>query len=105
MTLETGLCYPQKLAGLIGISGYIHDLESLINRAAPISKQQKILITHGTDDPLLPFLHVKKQIQKMKELGYNIEWHEFQKEHTIAGEEELKVIRDFAIKTYPENLI
>ena len=105
MTLEAGLCYPQKLAGLIGISGYIHNLEGLINRAASISKQQKILITHGTYDPLLPFLPVKKQMQKLKELGYSIEWHEFHKEHTIAGEEELKVIRDFARKPYQESLV
>jgi len=104
MTLEAGLCYPQRLAGLIGISGYIHDLEGLIKRASHISKQQKILITHGTYDPLLPFLSVKKQMQKLKELGYSIEWHEFQKEHTIAGEEELKVIRDFARKLYQESL-
>ncbi len=45
-----------------------------------------------------------QRLRALKELGYNIEWHEFQKEHTIAGEEELKVIRDFARKPYQESL-
>ena len=27
--------------------------------------------------------------------GLNIEWHEFMKPHTIAGEEEMRVIRKF----------
>ncbi|MDI9400351.1 MAG: alpha/beta hydrolase [Limisphaerales bacterium] len=103
MTLETGLCYPQKLAGLIGISGFIHDLEGLINRAASTARQQRLLVTHGTYDPLLPFSTVKNQIQKLKELGYDIQWHEFQKEHTIAGEEELRVIREFTQKPYLES--
>ena len=63
MTLETGLCYPQKLAGLIGISGFIHDLEGLINRAASTARQQRLMVTHGTYDPILPFSTVKNQIQ------------------------------------------
>ena len=31
----------------------------------------------------------------LKAAGLNIAWHEFMKAHTIAGEPELEVIRDF----------
>jgi len=31
----------------------------------------------------------------LKSAGLDIEWHEFVKEHTIAGEQELEVIRRF----------
>lgn len=101
MTLETGLCYPKLLAGLIGISGYINDWEDLQHRISPIAKQQRILVTHGTLDPVLPFNRAKEQIQQLQANGYNIEWHEFPKEHTIIGEE-LNLIRDFIQKPYSE---
>ncbi len=32
---------------------------------------------------------------RLKAAGLNIEWHEFVKPHTIAGEAELAVLRDF----------
>jgi len=31
----------------------------------------------------------------LKAAGLNISWHEFMKAHTIAGEQELEVVRDF----------
>ena len=34
--------------------------------------------------------------------GINIEWHEFRKAHTIAGEEELKIIQDFIMGCYDQ---
>jgi predicted esterase len=34
----------------------------------------------------------------LKKAGADIEWHEFVKAHTIAGESELQVIRNFLEK-------
>ena len=98
MTLEVGIRYPRLFAGLVGISGYAHEPENLIKEKSPVAEQQKFLITHGTQDPLIPFADVKKQMQQLKAAGLNIEWHEFNKPHTIAGEEELRVIRRFVEK-------
>jgi predicted esterase len=53
-------------------------------------------------DPLIPFPAVKAQVKKLQAEGLRIEWHEFAKEHTIAGEAELKVIRDFVQARYDE---
>ena len=36
----------------------------------------------------------------LKAAGLKIEWHEFDKEHTIAGEEEVNVIRRFIQKCF-----
>ncbi len=46
-------------------------------------------------DPMVPFDAVKGQVAFLKAAGLNIDWREFDKGHTIAGEEELSVIRDF----------
>jgi phospholipase/carboxylesterase len=95
MTWEAGLRYPQRLAGLVGISGYVHDQKRALKELSPIACEQRFLITHGTIDPMIPFDEVKQQVAVLKAAGLNIEWREFQKGHTIAGEEELDVIRDF----------
>ena len=95
MTFELGLRYPHRFAGLVGISGYVHDPEQLIREMSPVALQQRFLITHGTEDPLIPFADVREQINLLKAEGIHIEWHEIVKAHTIAGEAELGIIRDF----------
>ncbi len=95
MTLETGLRYPHRLAGLIGISGYVNEPEKLLQEIPPHARQLPVLVTHGTDDRIIPFAAVREQVNLLKAEGLPIEWHEFVKDHTIAGEAEIDVIRDF----------
>jgi predicted esterase len=100
MVIDAGLRCPQRFAGLVGISGYVHDPERLLEELSPVAHEQRLLVTHGTDDPLIPFADVREQINALKAEGLHIEWHEFVKPHTIAGEEELDVIRDFVVRGY-----
>jgi phospholipase/carboxylesterase len=100
MSIEVGLRYPKKLAGIIGISGYVCDPEKLLQELSPVALKQRLLITHGTLDPIIPFNAVRQQIQRLKDAGLRIEWHEFIKPHTIAGETELRVIREFVTAGY-----
>ena len=95
MTLDVGVRYPHRFAGLVGISGYVFEPEKVSQELTPIALQQRLLVTHGTQDPLIPFAEVKGQITLLKASGLNIDWREFEKAHTIAGESELSVIRDF----------
>ncbi len=95
MTTEVGLRYPHRFAGLVGISGHVHDAEQLVREKSPVAEQQRLLLTHGKFDPLIPIAPVREQVRRLQAAGLNIEWHEFAKEHTIAGEPELAVIRKF----------
>ena len=95
MAIEIGCRYPHKLAGVVGISGYVCEPETLVNELSPVARAQRFLMTHGTCDPLLPIAPVREQVKTLKSAGLNVAWHEFRKEHTIAGEEELQLIRDF----------
>jgi phospholipase/carboxylesterase len=61
--------------------------------------QQRLLVTHGTLDPLIPFDMARGQVGELKAAGLNVEWREFTKAHTIA-EDELAVIRDFVRAGY-----
>lgn len=102
MTIDVGARYPHRFAGLVGISGAVHEPEELVEQLAPVALQQRFLVTHGTDDTMLPFAQTREQINILKAAGLRIEWHEFVKAHTIAGDDELEVIRNFVVAGYPQ---
>jgi phospholipase/carboxylesterase len=95
MTLDVGARFPGRLAGCIGVSGYVHEPERLIRELPPEAREQRFLVTHGTHDPLIPIDQVRLQIGMLKAAGLRVEWHEFQKAHTLAGEPEIALIRQF----------
>ena len=96
MTMEVALRYPRLLAGCVGVSGYFHEPEQSLQELSPVAKEQKILFTLGTFDPLIPAEKVKEQLHLLhEEGGLPIESKEFPKEHTIDPGEELSLIRDF----------
>jgi phospholipase/carboxylesterase len=100
MTMEVGARYPHKFAGLVGISGYVFEPERLVKEMPPVAKEQRFLVTHGFQDPVVPFEVTRDQIKVLKAAGLNISWHEFNKAHNIAGESEVKLIRDFIAAGY-----
>jgi phospholipase/carboxylesterase len=101
MSIDVGLRYPHRFAGIVGVSGYVCNPEELIEQLSPVAFQQRLLVTHGTKDPLIRFAEVREQINLLKGAGLHIEFHEFLKAHTIAGEEELEVIRNFVRGGFP----
>ena len=100
MSIDAGLRYPHRLAGIVGISGYVCQPDELVEQLSPVAFEQRLLVTHGTKDPLIRFADVREQINILKAAGLHIEFHEFLKAHTIAGEEELEVIRNFVCSRY-----
>lgn len=101
MSLETGLHYPHRLAGVVGLSGWVFEIENLIRDLTPVAKSQRLLVTHGHFDPLLPFAQVRGQVQQLQAAGLNIIWRDYPKEHTIHGPEEIADIREFLRAGYP----
>jgi len=102
MTIETGFRYPHRLAGLIGVSGYVHGAERLLGELSPVAKEQRMLFTHGSFDPLVPCAGARAQVTRLQKAGLAIEWIEFPKAHAFAGEPEFAAIRNFIAKAYPQ---
>ncbi len=78
----------------------MHEPGALLAEMSAVARDQRLLITHGLSDPLIPFALVREQINELKAEGLHIEWHEFPKAHTIMGETELAVIREFVVKRF-----
>jgi len=100
MAIETGLHYPQRLAGIVGISGWVFELDALLAGLTPVARSQRLLITHGRFDPVLPFAETQAQVRRLQTAGLAVEWREFPKEHSVHGLEEVAVIREFVRAGY-----
>lgn len=102
MAIEVGLRYPHRFAGVMSISGLVCQPDKLLQELSPVAREQRLLVTHGTLDPILPLAVTKRQIRHLQNAGLNIAWHEFEKDHTIAGAAELGLIRDFLCTCFGE---
>ena len=102
MAVDVGLRYPHRFAGLVGVSGWVSEPEQLVQELSPVAFQQRLLVTHGTLDPLVPFAVSREHVNILKAAGLHVEWHEFVKPHTIAGEDELEAIRKFVRAGYAD---
>jgi phospholipase/carboxylesterase len=87
MSVETAIRCDQLLAGVIGVSGYLHVPGELLAKLSPTAKAQKFLITHGLRDTLLPVESVKTQVEEMRQAGLNVTWKEYDKGHNMIAPE------------------
>ena len=71
MTIDVGLRYPHKLAGLGASAAGSLRSRPLLKEISPVARQQRLLLTHGKFDPLIPFAEVRKQAQRLKTEGFN----------------------------------
>ncbi len=83
MALETGLCYPEKLGGIIALSGYIPLLRTFKDRYHPANRETSVFLAHGTYDEVVPLRRANDALKTLNELGQNVEWHEYPMSHTL----------------------
>ena len=94
LTFEFGARYHQKLAGYIAISGYIYNVDTLLEEVNKKVIHENWLCTHGILDAVLPFDTSKKQIEILQNNGFRIEFKSYNKEHNLE-KEELKMIKEW----------
>jgi len=87
MTLQTGLRHPQKLAGLLCLSGYLPLHQSVPAERHAANHETPIFLAHGRDDPVVPIDRAEKSRDMLQALGYRIEWHEYRMPHSVCAEE------------------
>lgn len=93
MVWETGIRYPHRFAGCIGVSGFMREPEQLLKLRSPVAAQQRFFITHGIMDDLIPMDPSKEQVELMRQAGLQAEWTEIIKGHAIDIYGEMLLIR------------
>jgi phospholipase/carboxylesterase len=87
MTLQTGLRHPEKLGGLLGLSGYLPIHTKLNAERHATNHDTPIFLAHGRHDPIVPIDRAEKSRDVLQALGYKVEWHEYPMEHSVCMEE------------------
>jgi phospholipase/carboxylesterase len=104
MTLEFGARHDQRLAGYVGISGYCNDPEALLRELNPEVNRGDWLITHGSEDEVLPVTRTREQMRLFNEKGFRIDYREYPKAHTIDPRREFPEIREWILARCTSNL-
>ena len=87
MTLLAGLRSPHRLAGLLGMSGYLPLAATTAAERSEANRDVPIFLGHGRRDPVVPFAAATATRDALVGLGYPVEWHEYPIEHSVSQEE------------------
>jgi phospholipase/carboxylesterase len=87
MALLTALRAPQRLAGVLGMSGYLPLAGSTAAERSAASAGLPIFLGHGRFDPMIPIARAVQTRDVLAGLGYDVEWHEYAMEHNVVQDE------------------
>jgi phospholipase/carboxylesterase len=85
MALSYAVSMPERVAGVVAQSAYL-PLESGLQIDEVDLNQKPILLTHGMHDTVLPVDWARRSRDKLKELGANVEYHEFHMGHEVTSQ-------------------
>ena len=87
MTLQTGLRYSKKLAGMLCLSGYLPLADKLPAERSDANFSTPIFMAHGRVDPVVHIARAETSRDFLKSLGYAIEWKDYSMPHSVCDEE------------------
>ncbi|MFC3095335.1 carboxylesterase [Alteromonas sediminis] len=86
----------EKLAGIMALSTYMCEPDSLREEATDTNKSTPILMAHGQHDDVVPVFLGNAACKTLQENGFNVDWHVYPMQHNVCFEE-LQQIRQFII--------
>jgi phospholipase/carboxylesterase len=87
ITLGAGLRYGQRLAGLVGLSGYLPLASSTAAERKDANALTPIFLAHGQRDPVIGIDRATATRDALQQLGYGVQWHAYPMEHSVSAEE------------------
>ena len=87
MALMTGLRHVEKLAGIVGLSGYLPLAATLAAERNAANHDTPIFLAHGSADPVVVLQRATATRDALQALGYQVDWHEYPMAHSVCMEE------------------
>ena len=87
MTLMTGLRHRERLAGLVGLSGYLPLAAATDVERHDANRDVPIFLAHGTGDPMIPIVRARQSRDALVAMGHAVEWHEYPMPHSVCAAE------------------
>jgi phospholipase/carboxylesterase len=95
--LYTGVRFERRLAGLIGLSGYLPLRNTTAAERHPANAQTPVFMAHGTEDPVVPIGFAETSRDVLAALGQPLEWHTYPMPHAVHPQE-IEDIRAFLMR-------
>lgn len=87
MALMTGLRYPERLAGIGALSGYLPLADSTAKERSEANRDVPIFMAHGTQDGVIPLARAEASRDVLQALGYPVQWHSYPMAHSVSPQE------------------
>jgi phospholipase/carboxylesterase len=87
MALMTGLRHAERLAGIVGLSGYLPLASTTAAERHEANRQTPVFLAHGSRDGVVAPARAAATREALTGLGYDVEWHEYPMEHSVSMEE------------------
>ncbi|MET0535147.1 MAG: alpha/beta fold hydrolase [Steroidobacter sp.] len=91
IALQTGLRYPERLAGVMALSTYLPLRSSLAAEASPANRDVPILMCHGSHDGVVPPTLGESSRDILTKLGYQVDWRSYPMAHQVCLEEVMDI--------------
>lgn len=87
MALHTGLRLPQRLAGIMALSGYLPLADRLAGERHTANGSTPVFMAHGTQDPVVVIARGEASRDALAALGQPVEWHSYPMPHSLHPRE------------------
>lgn len=87
MALHTGLRFPQRLAGIMALSGYLPLAETFAAERHPANANTPVFMAHGSQDPVVVPARGEASRDLLAGLGYAVQWHTYPMPHSVHPRE------------------
>ena len=96
LSLYLGLRYPNRLAGIVGLSTYLPAASRLRVERSEVNQNTRVFMGHGLHDPMVSFQSGDASRRLLEELGYPITWRTYPMQHSIC-ESEMRDLAEFFV--------
>ena len=87
LTLLTGLRHAHRLAGLVGLSGYLPLAATTADERSAANAATPVFLGHGQYDGVVPVARAAASRELLESLGQPVEWHEYPIQHSVSMDE------------------
>ena len=87
MALLTGVRAPQRLAGVVGLSGYLPLAASTAAERSVANQAVPIFLGHGRFDPVVALARGTESRDALRALGYQPDWFDYPMEQSVCAQE------------------
>lgn len=87
LTLLAGLRAPQRLAGLVALSGYLPLASATAPEASPANRSLPVFMAHGDADDIVVPARGEAARETLLALGYPVDWRTYPMGHEVCMDE------------------